>query len=309
MANTQEKKKNWLIRLLQWLFPCKGDSAFEVIRKLIFLVAMVVLIGSAAYIGNYFWQRYQSSQVAAEISDIYAGNTQIDDANHIPLPDGYNPKFDSLYQINQDIKGWITVPGTTVNYPVLQASDNDYYLHRNIYRNYDINGVPFLDYRNVIENGEQSDNMVIYGHHMNFDGVFGVLEHYNDLDFYKEHPTITFDSVYQDMQWKVVAGFYAATTEQDEGGPVFDYQNYIDLSDRARYDEFVNQITSRSVVDTGVDVRYGDHFLTLSTCTNEFSDGRFVIVARQVRDGEDAGVDVSAATYNPNPVYPAVWHP
>lgn len=300
-------KKNCLfIRFLKWLFPWKGDSAGEVVRKLVFLLATIVFLSSVGYLSYYFYQRYQSAQTATEISQIYHQEGAV--GPNAPLPPGYQEKFRSLYTINPDVKGWITIPGTTIDYPVLQSIDNNDYLRKNLYRGYDVNGTPFLDYRDVISPEEQSDNLIIYGHHMKFDGVFGVLIHYNDLSFYQEHPTITFDSVYQDMQWKVLAGFYVNTRPQDDNGYVFDYQNYIDLSDPERFNDYIDQITKRSVITTNVDVQYGDKLLTLSTCADEFKGGRFVVVARLVRPEEDPTPDVSQATYNPTPVYPEIWY-
>lgn len=300
-------KPNWFIRFLRWLLPWKGDGFGEIIRKILFLIALIVFIGAAGYLGNYFVQRYISAQTAQQISDLYYNGSS--DGDHIPLPDGYQQKFDNLYQINQDIKGWINIPDTKVDFPVVQGTDNDFYLHKNIYKKYDQNGVPFLDYRNELTQSTQSSNLVIYGHNMRFDGVFGGLVHYNDLTYYQNHPVITFDSVYKDMKWKIFAGFYVNTTPaEDNGNPIFDYQNYLDLTNKNRYNEFISQVLSRSVVKTNVDVKYGDKLLTLSTCANEFKDGRFVVVARLVRDGEDENVDVSKAVYNPNPVYPAIWH-
>ncbi len=300
-------RPNWFIRFLRWLFPWRGDSAGEACRKTMFLIAVVVFIGASAYLGNYFYQRYLSYKTANHLIGIYYGDE--DTENSYPLPEGYQKKFGELYQINPDIKGWINVLGTTIDYPVVQGTDNDFYLHKNLYKNYDQNGVPFLDYRNVLEQNAQSSNLVIYGHNMRFDGVFGGLIHYNDLDFYREHPLIEFDSVYKDMRWKVIAGFYVNTTpKEDNGNPIFDYQNYLDLTDKSEYNEFISQIMKRSVVQTNVDVQYGDSLLTLSTCANEFKNGRFVVVARLVREGEDPQVNTDNAIYNPNPVYPAAYH-
>lgn len=298
------KKDCLFIRFLKWLLPWKGDGFGEIMRKLVFLLAAIIFLTSAGYLSNYFYQRYKSSQTATEISQMYYGNTGPD----VPMPPGYQEKFRALYAINTDIKGWITIPGTTIDYPVLQSSDNNYYLRKNIYKSYDINGTPFLDYRNDISPETQSDNLVIYGHHMKFDGVFGVLIHYNDLSFYREHPIINFDSVYRDMQWAVLSAFYINTDPNDDNGYVFDYQNYIDLSDPDVFDEYIDQITKRSVISTNVDVKYGDKLLTLSTCADEFKNARFVVVARMIRPGEDANIDVSKAVYNPSPVYPEVWY-
>lgn len=299
------KKPCLLVRFFKYIFPWAGDSIGEVIRKIIFLIALIVFSISLSYLGSYFYQRYQSSKTAAEISETYYEETP---TSSVSLPPGYQEKFLSLYAINPEIKGWISVPGTTVDYPVMQTDENNFYMNRDIYGQYDSSGTPFLDYRNIISTDEQSDNLIIYGHHMNFDGVFGVLVHYNDLAFYQEHPTITFDSVYKDMQWKVISGFYINTNPQHDNGYVFDYQNYIDLSDPERFNEYIEQITKRSVVQTNIDVQYGDKLLTLSTCANEFKDGRFVVVARLVRPGEDPIPDVSQAKYNPSTVYPEIWY-
>lgn len=299
------KKPCLLVRFFKYIFPWKGDGVGEILRKIIFLIALIIFSISLSYIGSYFYQRYQSSKTATEISETYYGEPS---TPSVSLPPGYQEKFLSLYSINPEIKGWISIPGTTVDYPVMQTDENNFYMNRDIYGKYDSSGTPFLDYRNIISADEQSDNLIIYGHHMNFDGVFGVLVHYNDLEFYKEHPTITFDSVYKDMQWKVVSGFYANTDPQHDNGYVFDYQNYIDLSDPERFNEYIEQITKRSVVQTNVDVQYGDKLLTLSTCANEFKNGRFVVVARMVRPGEEPTPDVSQAKYNPSTVYPEIWY-
>jgi sortase B len=81
---------------------------------------------------------------------------------------------------------------------------------------------------------------------------------------------------------------------------IFDYHNFVDLSDPAVYQEFIDNINARNEIITPVDVRYGDEFLTLSTCSNEFEPSRFVIFARKVRTNEDSTVDTAAAVLNPD---------
>ncbi|MCM1382413.1 MAG: hypothetical protein NC192_10770, partial [Muribaculaceae bacterium] len=92
--------------------------------------------------------------------------------------------------------------------------------------------------------------------------------------------------------------------EHTRDGVVFDYHNRLNFNSQAEYDDFINNVMARTQIITPVDVRYGDEFLTLSTCSNEFSNSRFAVIARKVREGEDSFVDTSQAYLNPNAVEP-----
>ena len=141
--------------------------------------------------------------------------------------------------------------------------------------------------------GEQ----VIAGYHQ---GLFTIEETQKNLEYYKAHPTVTFNSNYESDVYKIFAYFVTEVEPyQTSDGYVFDYHNYLDLSDKSVYNDFIGNITERSQIVTAVDVKYGDEFLTLSTCSNEFEPSRFVIFARKTRKGEDTSVDTSAAYLNP----------
>ena len=104
---------------------------------------------------------------------------------------------------------------------------------------------------------------------------------------------------YESDVYKIFAYFVTEVEpQQTADGYVFDYHNYLDLSDRAVYDRFMKNIELRNEIVTSVDVKYGDEFLTLSTCSNEFEPSRFVIFARKTRKGEDPKVDTSGARIN-----------
>ena len=91
-------------------------------------------------------------------------------------------------------------------------------------------------------------------------------------------------------------------------GRFFPYHEFIDAQDAQQTQDYIDSVLVRSIINTGVDVRSDDQLLTLSTCSYEFKDARFVVVARKVRKGESASVDTSAAVMNPNPLYPDVWY-
>ena len=212
---------------------------------------------------------------------------------------------------NPDTAGWIKLEGTSVDNVVVQTEDNDYYLERDFYGNYSQPGTIYADFRCIVNDYDfnQSDNIVLYGHNQANGAMFGTLQKYKitkqntgKFDFYLEHPTFTFSNLYNEYTYKIIALFVAEVEPwQSPDGEVFDYHNYIRFGTYEKtYDEFMENLTERSEIITGVDVQKGDKFMTLSTCSNEFEPSRFVIVGRRVRDGESPEVDTSLAKLNPD---------
>lgn len=214
------------------------------------------------------------------------------------------PAMRAFFKENRDTVGWIKVGGTKINNVVVQSKDNDFYLHNDFTRHESQPGTIFADYRcNVCDyNDLQSRVIILYGHKQANGTMFGTLHKYNNnLDFYKEHPTFKFNNLFEEYDYKIVGMFVIAVNkEQTVGGEVFDYQNYINFEEEGKYTfyNFINNIKSRSQVNTPVDIRLNDNFLILSTCSYEFNDARFIVVGRRVRDGESLDVDVDKATVN-----------
>lgn len=225
------------------------------------------------------------------------------------------PSFMELYNQNSDIVGWITVgsgDNKIVDHPVMQAADNDYYLTHSFERKETKGGAIFADYRNQFDSGKLSGNTVLYGHNI-WDGtMFAKLTRYYDatlggysdkLGFYKENPTIIFDTLYEKSEWKVFACVLFNTDEKN--GEVYPYTQIHDFENEASFNSFILDIMDRSVLWTDVDLTYGDSILTLSTCYYPYGqniDTRCVVFARKVRDGESTEVDVSKAQVNENPL-------
>ncbi len=309
-------KRPWYRRLAQYLIPWKGDAATEVLRKVIFLVALLTLIGSSVYIVDYINAHFQADKVLSEAIGLYEKEPTGEEL--ALLPEGYLEKFAALYTKNTDIKGWITIPNSRVNHPVVQTTNNDYYLDHDFGGNVNRYGVPFIDYRCSFGRNDDgttrlSTNTILYGHNGANGKVFCDAKNYfSSLTFYKGAPVITFDTVYEESKWKVIGAFL--TTGADDGdGYFFDYHNFINAKSKEHFDWFIRQVRSRSVLnipDSVVDVIYGDQLLTLSTCSQQkdLKDGRVVIVARKVRPGESTTVNVSKVTRNENPQYPNAWY-
>lgn len=304
-----EKKEGAFTRFLKFLFPWKGDRTGEIIRKIIFLTALVILIVSASILIPSLVEDWRAGQTDTAVSDLYhkAGDEEsIKEAEQLlggPLPQGILPEFALLYANNQDVVGWLSVPDTELDYPIARAQDNDYYFHRNYYKEKTRYGVPFMDFR--CEYNPLSENTVIYGHHMNNGTVFSALDTYKTLDGYKKHPVIKFNTLYERHEWQVFAAFITNAYAVDDDGYTFNYM-INSFADENDFNGFIDAVQKRSVFATGVEVTYGDKLLTLQTCSHEFSDARLVVVARMVNEG-DPEVDVDAAFENPNPIYPLAY--
>ncbi len=211
-------------------------------------------------------------------------------------------KYEEKYKQNNDLAGWISIPKTNIDYPVMQSEDNDFYLHRDYDKNYLFDGIPFLDFRNPFK-GELYDNSIIYGHNMGSKGnMFSELMRYTNIDFYKKAPVIKFDTVYREHEWKVIA--VAEANTDPRYGDVFQYYNFLKAKNQESLDWFLDEIYSRSYYRTDVDVELGDKLLTLQTCTNDKYETKLIVVARQVRPGEAPEVDVAKAVLNPARVLP-----
>ncbi|MBO6302828.1 MAG: class B sortase [Ruminiclostridium sp.] len=338
------KKPNFFVRALHAIFPVKGDGIAESVRKIIFDVAVVAFVitgGSVVYsiidegnqgnidikVAEIYKPIVQESESVEEVREKIKGELNLTDSDLDKIEaekPGILPDFLGLYSQNRDIVGWVklgskTDPIVNINYPVMQADDNDYYLTHNFFRDETQRGAIFADYRNKFSFGELSGNTILYGHNMwNGDTMFAKLSRYytpnvmtdpdaykkDPLLFYKEHPTVTFNTLYENAEWKVFACVLFNT--QEELGEVYPYLNYRDFPNKATFNAFILDIMDRSVLWTDVDLQYGDSILTLSTCHypygKEKADTRVAIFARKVRDGESAEVDVSKAVRNPDPL-------
>lgn len=304
------------------LFPHQGDGPFEVIRKCIFLMSSTVFMVCMFLIGQYFWDNYQNAQLLQSIEMEYNPDRIEPTEETLPVVEAYEyyellPTVSKLLEKNSEVVGFISIPDTVVQYPVLQhriAEDgNDYYLNKNILLQTEKAGSIFMDYRNyfdLVENGqklfENSGNLIIYGHNMHDYSMFGSLKRYiNEADYYDQHPIVYLNSNYRKYQYKIF-GMIIVDID-DESDTKFDYWNTLNFAGETDFYNYVNEVKRRTVRLTDVDVTYGDQLLTLSTCNSTFSDGRLVVFARLLREGEDL-MEGCTSTPNPNIKWPNSYY-
>ncbi len=181
----------------------------------------------------------------------------------------------NLIKENEDMKAWIQIEGTRINYPVMtHKGEEDYYLYRDVYGNESVYGTPY--FRNMVNMG--SKNILIYGHNMDDGSMFADLLKYEDYEFYKNHPTITLETEKESAEYKIIAVFREEIHYKNETD-VFRYYDYAGKLTKAKYKEYVKQIKKRSLYEIEENEYNGEQLLTLSTCSYHAENGRFVVVA------------------------------
>lgn len=255
-------------------------------RKMIVALASVVAVASFAYFGIYYFYTARTSMNYNELaalkgSEALSSNQEKNDFSlhkeAIRMPDVLD-EYKTLYEKNKKLIGWLKIDDTIIDYPVMQTNNNDYYLEHNFNQEYDKNGSLFLDCDCNIY--PRSTNLIIYGHHMKSGQMFGQLQKYAKESYGEEHSIIQFDSIYEKATYQVMYVFRSQVYNEDD--LVFKYYQFINANSEEEFNSYMKEMAALSLYDTGVTASYGDSLLTLSTCDNSQTDGRFVVVAKRI---------------------------
>lgn len=258
-------------------------------------ILVAVFLTSALMLGRYYLNSRKQAAIYAELAQLYKapGETVPEipvDANGVAHPEEIwisvtveegekkmLPEFEELFQLNPDIAGWITIPGTKVDYPVMHTPGRtDYYLKRNFYGQRTGQGAIYA--REECDLLRPSDNVTLYGHHMKDGSMFAALSDYKAKSFWESHRYITFSSLQERHTYEIFAVF----TTTASVGKGFQYHTFVYATDAADYDAYVATCKELSVYDTGITPVYGEKLITLSTCEYSQTNGRLVVVARRI---------------------------
>lgn len=257
----------------------------QTLLQILFLCIFVIC---GVYLFNSCNEKKQTEKDFVELRDM------IDEEEQIPEPirnDGgygvsdeekYEPngmlsRYYDLYTKNNDMAGWIKIDDTNIDYPIMYNSEsNAYYLHRNFYKQNNSDGVPFMDYQ--CTPNEFSDNVIIYGHNLRNGKMFHDLLKYESKSFRETHPIIQYDTMYNRCKYEIFAVFRTAVGSEDE----FKYYEFINAGSKEDFDLYVSRCLENSLYDIGVVPEYGETLLTVSTCSYNMANERFVVVGRQI---------------------------
>ena len=188
-----------------------------------------------------------------------------------------HPPYQNLYEMNNDFIGWLTISNTNIDYPVMFTPDEpEYYLRRAFDKTSSQSGTPFIG-----ENGNiDSDCLIIYGHNMKNDTMFGTLDNYADKDFWMENKIFFFNTLYEYREYEVFAVVKTNILHADEAG--FRYYNCSGDLSETDYKDLADWFSINAIYDTGISPVYGDQILVLSTCSYHTENGRFLVAARRI---------------------------
>ena len=321
LCRSKGKEKGAFTRFLMATVPYKGDDMAEMVRKVVFIGAVIAFaITGGTLIKDVSSEIVQKYVVTPQIQEIkeQAGSGRLNlEQEEIKEIKNEKPfireEMMSLYSINPDLIGWVNVGGDSkiIDLPVVQTDDNDKYLNTDFYGEDSKSGTIFADYRNDFTNGLNPNFTVLYGHNTSSSTAFSQLTRYyfekdnpdsgadKSMSFYLKHPTISFDTLGGTGTYKVFAVCLFNTDEQY--GEVYNYLRYGQpFYDKDDFNNYILDIMDRSCLLTDVDLTYGDEILCMSTCyfpiTTDLHNTRCAVFARKVRPGESAEVDTSKAS-------------
>ena len=179
--------------------------------------------------------------------------------------------FSSLLEQNSNVVGWIYCPHTPINYPVVQAEDNDQYLRRDLNGKYLVSGTVFVDYRNGAI-GEDS-NYIVYGHNMKDGTMFSSLAKYKEQTYYDQHPVLYFLTPTGDYKIELYAGIVVKR----------DARIYVPNPDETDLAKFLSNAKEKSTFRSDVEIAEKDTLITLSTCSYEYNHARYIVIGKLCR--------------------------
>lgn len=178
--------------------------------------------------------------------------------------------FESLLQRNADVVGWLYCPDTPISYPVVQGENNDQYLRRDLDGNYLIGGTLFMDYRGgALEKGTRH---IMYGHNMKNGSMFGLLPEYKSQAYFESHPVMYYVTPDGNYRLELFAGLVVRRDDR-----------IYDMSlDEEEWTELLNSYRAASTFESDTELQCDDIIVTLSTCSYEFDNARYIIIGRLV---------------------------
>ena len=251
-------------------------------RSILLSVLGLCVVFSVAYL-IYYYSYYEKndieySELSTLVKEDSGGTVEINYTEKQDKPPILK-KYETLYNKNRKLIGWLKIEGCDIDYPVMQTSNNEYYLDHNYNQEYDKNGSLFLD--KDCDAAFPNDNMIIYGHHMKSGKMFGNLNYYSKESFWEDNKEFTFDTIYETGTYAVMYVFRSKIYSEEE--IVFKYYQFIDATSENEFNSNMEEMANMSLYDTGVTARYGDRLITLSTCDSSEEDGRFVVVAKKIK--------------------------
>lgn len=318
--SVEEQEKKSEVQTVQSITPKpveKVESAPKVKKKskgfgilcALLIIAIIATTGFAGY--NTLVYAFSSSEKGDEVEGYNAYSELSAKYKSTKYPSGIQDKFTNLYASNSELAGWLYIPGTNVNTPIVQNKSNDHYLRNNFFGTYTNYGQAYLSAE--CKKKSLSKNTIIFGHNMPSGTHFYDVNRYENLEWYKQHPIIKYSTLKQDYTFAIYTAFYATVDPADDDGYAFNYIS-ANMSD-SNFKGYIKQVDQRALYKTAVTLKSTDKIIILSTCNHTYDsmcgrkvNTRLVVIGRLLRNNESDTIDTSAAKENPDYRKPQVYY-
>ena len=235
------------------------------------IILAIIFIVSSTEVGITLYGYYKADKSYGDLQNRYVISRETEQATEEEEKEiaPISVDFKKLLSENADIIGWLYCENTPINYPVVQAADNDYYLRRDLHGEYLRTGTLFADFRcSEIGTGQ---NHIIYGHNMKNSSMFGTLVNYKDQKYYDAHPVLYYLTPETDYKIELFSGFTA-----DADSDIY----RTEIGDTDAYEAFLQELSAKSTFKAGISLSGEDHLVMLSTCSYEFNNARYVVFGK-----------------------------
>ena len=238
------------------------------IKRTVFLVLLLIFVGSTGYIGYSMWQYKANEQFYTQMADQYIQPAAAEGgaAGQESVTAPITVDFAALQQRNPDVVGWIYCEDSVINYPILRGEDNDFYLHHDIDGKESRSGSIFMDTENAADFSNL--NTVLYGHHMKDKSMFASIEYWADQAYFESHPVMWILTPNQDYRVDLFSGYTISAFS--DNNPLF-------AEPGEEFDSYLQDMASRSDFQAEVGLEGDAHYVLLSTCAYSFEDARYVL--------------------------------
>lgn len=257
-------------------------------RIALLYVSIVMLLISATYIGYSKYTKFRENELLNEVQEqkdevIVQQKTQ--EAKTTKTAETVEEKnilseYKKLYEENNDLYGWIKIEDTVIDYPVMHTpKDPNFYIHKNWKKEESVLGSIYVDGRC----GEDTENLIIYGHKMRDGSMFGSLAKYKDEDYYEQHKHIEFDTLYEKATYEIIAVskavvYYEPNIPQNE----YLFYEHVELNSKEEFDDYMRYMKDNSYYCIDSNAEYGDKIITLCTCDYWTDNARLLVVAKKI---------------------------
>ena len=289
----------------------KNNQRGSALRTVLFVLCAVAVVAALVVAALVMVNRVNSKKRAEEqremLSEIISESVAPDAGEETPEPEPTPEetaepeptpvvyeildKYEMLYDLNNDMIGWLKIDDTLIDYPVVKTpEDEGKYLYLNFSGEYDINGTLIMDTDSIVGVGTKeleykdgfppSTNLIIHGHTMRSGEMFGNLARYESQDYGMAHNIIQFDSLFEHREYELISCFYTQVYYPTDN--VFKFYQFFQADTQEEFDYWYDNIKALALYDTGVTAEFGDEFITLSCCSYQVEDGRFVVIGKRI---------------------------